>query len=189
VECCQGLDAIGSEEVAKDWKGEDWGGETVWGRPPSAVHAEQRSARSRLRHRGVCHQTKAKNSLIDWVYPVLLCSKDLSPSGSYPKKQNAPDSFESRDVCRSALPQVLLNPKTNRKPQISKWPASAITSTKVTGGPSLCRDQIKFPRRFFIEECAFFCIAAAPVLVSSRNSQKNPLTCDTHATMLFACRR
>jgi hypothetical protein len=127
-------------------------------------------------------------------YPVFLCDlcvKDFSirKVGSQPAKQNAPDSFESWDVCRSALPQVLLNPKTNRKPQISKWPASAITSTKVTGGPSLCRDQIKFPRRFFIEECAFFCIAAAPVLVSSRNSQKNPLTCDTHATMLFACRR
>ena len=89
-----------------------------------------------------------------------------------PPKQNAPDSFESRDVCRSALPQVLLNPKTNRKPPFGKWPARAITSTKVTGAFLLHGDQIKFPRRFLIEKCALFRIAAAPMFVPAGNPQE-----------------
>jgi hypothetical protein len=33
----------------------------------------------------------------------------------------------------------------------------------------LCRDRIKFARRFFIEDRALFRIAAAPVLMSSGN--------------------
>src|SRR5271169_2030690 len=44
------------------------------------------------------------------------------------------------------------------------------TSPKVTGGPLLHRDQIEFPRRFFIEQRALFRIATAPVLVSSGNT-------------------
>jgi hypothetical protein len=87
-------------------------------------------------------------------------------------KQNAPDSFESWDVCRSALPQVLLNQKTNLKPQVGKWPVRAITHPKVTGRPLLHRNQIKFPRRFFIEQSALLRIAATPVSVTSRNAQE-----------------
>jgi hypothetical protein len=48
-------------------------------------------------------------------------------------KQNAPDSFESWDVCRSALPQVLLNQETKLTAQLGKWLFRAITITKVTG--------------------------------------------------------
>jgi hypothetical protein len=104
-------------------------------------------------------------------YPVFLCDlcvKDFSirKVGSQPAKQNAPDSFESWDVCRSALPQVLLNPKTKRKPRIGKWLVRAITGPKVTSEPLLRRDQIEFPGRFFIEQRALFCIAAAPVFIS-----------------------
>jgi len=37
-------------------------------------------------------------------------------------------------------------------------------------GALLCRDQIKFSRRFLVEQRALFLIAAAPVLVSSGNT-------------------
>ena len=93
-------------------------------------------------------------------------------------KQNAPDSFESWDVCRSALPQVLLNRKTNLNPHIGKWLIRAITSPKVTSlwtirnavdRPErlLCWNQIKLAGRFLIEQRALFRVAAAPVFVST----------------------
>ena len=66
----------------------------------------------------------------------------------YHAKQNAPDSFESWDVCRSALPQVLLNHKTKRKPHIGKWLVRAITSTKVTthGSSGTSGHSVDLPR-------------------------------------------
>ena len=66
----------------------------------------------------------------------------------YHAKQNAPDSFESWDVCRSALPQVLLNHKTKRKPHIGKWLVRAITRTKVTthGSSGTSGHSVDLPR-------------------------------------------
>ena len=57
-----------------------------------------------------CGRSISSHTIRRWI----CRNRDIAP------KQNAPDSFESRDVCRSALPQVLLNQKTNLKPQIGK---------------------------------------------------------------------
>src|ERR1700730_12892180 len=100
-----------------------------------------------------------------------------------PHKTKRPRLIESWDVCRSALPQVLLNQKTKSKPLIGKWLARAITLhesnwLRVTqareDGPKCLfyRDRIKFAGRFFIEQRALFRIAAAPVFVSSWNPQE-----------------